>query len=193
MASAHLFLISPGEEELLRVRSSAALGSWVLFGLCGYLPHSDFRVRRIWVTFVLFFFFFFFYLVLPYLYYCFIVLLCYLPYLLFCIFLYLYCIVSILWSSVACRLDTYAGFLSVAYAPFGTVPAVYCLYGMFLTVLKMMNTVGSYRSSHPPLNPLGDRHSYLWPVFIFLGLPTSGWIDIVCWLPVILHPEQLSD
>ena len=50
--SAHLFLISPEEEGLLQFRSSAALGSWVLFSLCGYLPHSGFGVPEIWVILV---------------------------------------------------------------------------------------------------------------------------------------------
>ena len=48
--SAHLFLICVEEEEgLLQFRSSAVLGSWVLFSLCDYLPHSGSGVLEIWV------------------------------------------------------------------------------------------------------------------------------------------------
>ena len=43
--------------------------------------------------------------------------------------IYLYCfLASILRFSSACLLDTAAGLLSVAYAPFGTVSSWYCLY-----------------------------------------------------------------
>ena len=46
MASAHLFLISLEEEELLRVCSSAALQDWVLLDLYGYLPHRVLGVTQ---------------------------------------------------------------------------------------------------------------------------------------------------
>ena len=40
--STPFFVISPEEEGLLQFRSSAVLGSWVLFSFCGYLAHSGF-------------------------------------------------------------------------------------------------------------------------------------------------------
>ena len=47
---------------------------------------------------------------------------------LFFIYLFVLFLASILQSSSACLLDTAAGLLSVAYAPFGTVCSWYCLY-----------------------------------------------------------------
>ena len=170
---------------MLRFRSSATLRSSVLFSLYGYLPHSDFRVLEIWVILVLI-------LCIPY----FIVLLYYCIFVTFILLTFtyiLYCFVSILQSSSAYHLDTSAGLLSVVYAPFGSVPAVYCPYGLVLTVLLDDEHCWLLPFLSSTLYPLVDGHSCRWPVSISLGLPTSGWIDIVCWLPVILHPGQLSD
>ena len=50
--TAHLFLICPGEKGLLQFHSSAVLGIWVLFSLCGYLPHSGSGVLESWIVLV---------------------------------------------------------------------------------------------------------------------------------------------
>ena len=81
MASAHLFLISPGEEELLWVCSSAALQPWVFLSLYGYLPHRVFGITQGLGHF------FFFFVILYILYYC-ICNLFVLLILLLCIFVY---------------------------------------------------------------------------------------------------------
>ena len=139
MTSAHLFLISLEEEELLRFRTSSALGSEVLVGLYGYLPHSYLRVLRIWVIFL--------YLYFPY---CIIV---------FCIFILFSLIVFVLF----CKYPVVQFCLPFGYCHWSTVRCLCTLRysfqlgivstARFLTVLRMMNTVGSYRSSHLLFTP----------------------------------------
>ena len=99
-SSAHLFLICPEEEGLLQFHSSAVLGNWVLFSLCGYLPHSGSGVLEIWVILVV----------------------------VTCstlrlnnVFRKLILVTFTLLIS-AYHLGTSAGLLSIAYIPFGTAP-----------------------------------------------------------------------
>ena len=139
MASAHLFLISLGEEELLRVRSSAALGSWVLFSLYGYLPHRVFRVFKVWVTFCNF--------SLVFLYIVFFALFCINFY--FVLFFVLYC--SILWPGVW-LLQGYFCWFSVrclCTLRYSSSIVLSLRHVPDSTCSWMMNTAGSYRSSHP--------------------------------------------
>ena len=88
----------------------------MLLELYGRLPRAPLGYRRFGSLVLVLYMVIYYFIVFLYIY----------------LYVYLYCLASILRFSSACHLDTAAGLLSVAYAPFGTVSSRYCLYRMVI-------------------------------------------------------------